>query len=495
MDISIDTFSATRHKGRLWIIPVFEGRTAGAVKSYGLHTSAIRGWGFNGRKNQIHAVRPTKGRQDILLVGAGKVADWTAERARMTIAAALRHDIVRDHTAISAVFIARDLPTTRVAKPELIEALTEAAALSVYRFTKLKGKGETLDSAAPNLQRLTIAVERVSKSDRLHCAQASTMAHWTNWARDLLLQSQSHVTAVTLASIVRHEAARLKKVRCTVLGPREIAARKMGLLVAVNKGSAVPARFIILEYNGGRKGAAPICLVGKGLTYDTGGYNIKPGDSMRGMHMDKGGGVGALASLFAIAEMGLKINAVCLVPATDNCISGAAMVPGDVFVGASGISVEVDNTDAEGRLVLADALAFAERYRPTHIIDVATLTGAAVVALGDQATAVFSNDDHFAEQLLGCAQEAGELAWRMPLWGAYESKLKSTTADVKNIGGRWGGSITAALFLQRFVPNKVKWCHLDIAGRMRAESDQGYYAAGLPYGVGPRMLGRWARSL
>jgi leucyl aminopeptidase len=183
------------------------------------------------------------------------------------------------------------------------------------------------------------------------------------------------------------------------------------------------------------------------------------------------------------------------VPATDNRISGEAMCPGDVYTGVSGISVEIDNTDAEGRLILADALGYATRFKPSHVVDLATLTGAAVVALGDQATALFSNDDRLADQLLRCAREADELVWRLPLWTEYEEKLKSVTADVKNAGGRWAGAITAALFLRKFVPPGVKWCHLDMAGRMKAESDQVYHALGLPYGFGPRLLGRWLRSL
>ena len=192
--------------------------------------------------------------------------------------------------------------------------------------------------------------------------------------------------------------------------------------------------------------------------------------------------------------MGIKKNLVCLVPSTDNRISGSAMVPGDVFTGAGGISVEVDNTDAEGRLVLADTLAYSKRFNPSHIVDMATLTGAAVIALGDQATAMFCTDDRMARQLADYADDAGELLWRLPLWMEYNDKLKSKTADLKNVGDRWGGAITAALFLKRFVPDKVKWCHLDIAGKMAADGDQPYTPAGSGYGFGPRLIARWLRA-
>jgi leucyl aminopeptidase len=287
----------------------------------------------------------------------------------------------------------------------------------------------------------------------------------------------------------------LKGVRCTVLGMKEIAAAKMGLLLAVNQGSTEPPRFVILQYSGGRRGDKPICLIGKGVTFDTGGYNIKTGEGMRGMHMDKGGAIGTLSSFFAAAEMGVKKNLVCLVPATDNRISGTAMVPGDVFRAVNGITVEIGNTDAEGRLILADALAYAKKFEPSHVVDMATLTGAAVVALGDQASALFSNNDAVATQLLKHAEKAGELMWRMPLWSEYDAKLKSATADLCNIGNRWGGAITAALFLQRFVPDGVKWCHIDMAGKMNAESDQPYTPAGSGHGFGPRLIGRWLRSM
>lgn len=494
MNVSLESWTQAKSKSNMWIIPVFSGRVPAAAKRFGFTTAQARAWGFDGAARAVLPVSLAPGGQQALLLGMGVARQLDVESVRRAMALGVAGEFARKTPGATWVIDASDVLESTLDRDTVIEALAESAALSTYAFTSLKRRG-TPEAALPRFpKRLIIGVDRVRQSDRKTFKQAIIMARWTNWARDLLAQSQSHLTAVDLARMARSHAQKFKSVQCRILGQREIAAKKMGLLQAVNQGSTTPARFIVLKYNGGRKSDAPVCLIGKGLTYDTGGYNLKPGESMRGMHMDKGGGVAALSAFFAAVEMGLDVNLVCLVPSTDNRISGSAMVAGDVFVGASGISVEVDNTDAEGRLILADALAYAKQFKPGFIIDMATLTGAAVVAVGDRATAVFCNDDSFAEGLLDSGAKAGELAWRMPLWSAYEDKLKSHTADIKNVGGRWGGAITAALFLRRFVPEGVKWAHLDIAGRTKVESAQGCFAAGTAYGFGPRLLCRWLRT-
>ena len=495
MKVLLDTFRQARGKSSIWLIPVFEGKLAAAAKTYGFDPRSARTWGFEGKTGQSLTIALAKSNRYALLIGAGKLKDFTTEQARCIIGRAVRNGAVQKADKGTVVFAAASLAGTKVAGEALAEALAEGAVLGGYAFTRLRGKGTQPADLPKFPARLIIGLDRLRQVDRRRFNDGLTMAKWTNWGRELLNQSQSHLNAVKLANHARAAAKGLGKVRCTIWGKKEITAARMGLLLAVNQGSTEPPRFIILQYNGGKKTDPPICLIGKGLTYDTGGYNIKGGDGMRGMHMDKGGSIGTLSSFFAVAEMGLKKNVVCLVPSTDNRISGSAMVPGDVFVGASGISVEVDNTDAEGRLVLADALAYSKKFKPSHIIDMATLTGASVIALGDQATAMFCTDDHTAQQLLKHADDAGELLWRMPLWSEYNDKLKSKTADIKNVGNnRWGGAITAALFLKRFVPEKVKWCHLDMAGKMAADSDQAYTPAGSGYGFGPRLIARWLRA-
>lgn len=495
MRVSIESLTSAKAKARAWIVPVFEGRLAETGRTHGLNVTPAKAWGFTGELRQsLPLLEGPRGRL-VLLVGAGRREALTTEAARRILAAGLRHEALLRAVPGVVLFSATDLEGAAASREQLLEALAEAALLASHTFTDLKGRGTARKSLPKFPDRLVLALPRIREADRRRIEQAVIMAEWSNWGRELLAQSQSHITAAELASAARRVAARMRGVRCRVLGPRDLKALKMGLLLAVNQGSTAPARFVELRYSGGRKRGAPVVLIGKGVTYDTGGYNLKPGDGMRGMHMDKGGGVAAMASFFSAVAMRLPLNLVCLMPATDNRISGAAMCPGDVYTGVSGISVEIDNTDAEGRLILADALGYATRFKPSHIVDLATLTGAAVVALGDQATALFSNDDRLADQILRCAREADELVWRLPLWSEYEEKLKSVTADVKNAGGRWAGAITAALFLRKFVPPGVKWCHLDMAGRMKAESDQAYHALGLPYGFGPRLLGRWLRSL
>ncbi len=494
MKLVLETTQQAKRKSNTWLIPVFEGQLAKASKAYGFDLREARAWGFAGETGQSLNLALGRNNQHALLIGAGKTKDFTTEQARKIVSRSIRCDILQQSSPSTVMFAGASLSGAKVATEALVEALAEGAVLGGYAFTQLRGKG-TEASALPQFpKRLIIAVERLRPVDRRRFKDGLTMAKWTNWGRELLNQSQSHVTATKLANTARAAAKGNRKIRCTIWGKKEIAAAKMGLLLAVNQGSTEPPRFIVLQYSGGRKADKPVCLIGKGITYDTGGYNLKMGEGMRGMHMDKGGAIGTLASFFAVAEMGISRNLVCLVPSTDNRISGSAMVCGDVFVAANGISVEVDNTDAEGRLVLADALAYAKKFSPSHIVDMATLTGAAVIALGDQASAMFCTDDAMAGQLSKHAEEAGELLWRLPLWSEYNAKLKSKTADIKNTGGRWGGAITAALFLQRFVPPKVKWCHLDIAGKMSAEDDHAYTPTGSGHGFGPRLIARWLRA-
>ncbi len=495
MNVSLSTLSQASRRAKVWLVPVFEGRVSESAKQFGFDPAEPRAWSFDGQMGRSLTVPLTQRRAFALLVGAGKRASFDCERARQVIANAVRHRSVQKAQAATVLFVATGLDSSRFPREVLAESLAEGAVLGGYAFTQLKAKGTPASKLPSPPRRLVVAFDTVRQRDRERFKDGSIMATWTNWGRDLLNLPQSHLTATRLANVVRRTAAALPtQVKCTVWGPKEIAKARMGLLLAVNKGSTEPPRFITLQYSGGRRGAAPICLVGKGLTYDTGGYNLKPGDSMRGMHMDKGGAIGVLASFFAAVALRVPHNLVCLVPSTDNCISGSAMVPGDVYTGLSEISVEVDNTDAEGRMVLADALAYAKRFKPSHIVDMATLTGAAVVALGDQASAMFCSDDALAGQLLKHADDAGELLWRMPLWEAYEEKLKSKVADIRNVGDRWGGAVTAALFLKRFVPDGVLWCHLDIAGKMSASRDFAYTPSGSGFGFGPRLIARWLRG-
>ena len=250
---------------------------------------------------------------------------------------------------------------------------------------------------------------------------------------------------------------------CEVLGPKEVAKLGMGSFMAVAQGSAEPLRFIVLKYQGGAKSEAPTVLVGKGITFDTGGISIKPAGEMDEMKFDMGGAASVLGVFKSLSTLKPKINVVGLIPTCENMPDGLAVKPGDVVTSMSGQTIEILNTDAEGRLILCDALTYAERFKPRAVIDIATLTGACVIALGAIRSGMFATEDQLAQSLLQAGDEAMDLCWRMPLDDDYADSLKSNFADVANVGGRAGGAITAAKFLHRFT-KKYPWAHLDIAG-------------------------------
>jgi len=253
------------------------------------------------------------------------------------------------------------------------------------------------------------------------------------------------------------------KIKTTVLNESEMKKKKMGSLLSVSRGSQEPAKLIIMEYKGGKKGDSPIVLIGKGLTFDAGGISLKPAVAMDEMKYDMCGGATVFGAIQAVAEMELNLNVVGIVPASENLPDGAANRPGDVVTSMSGTTIEILNTDAEGRLILCDALTYAERFKPAAVVDIATLTGACVIALGAHASGLFSNDDKLAEEILEAGEISGDRAWRMPVWDDYTKQLKSNFADLANIGSKGAGAVTAACFLKHFAKN-FNWAHLDIAG-------------------------------
>jgi leucyl aminopeptidase len=259
------------------------------------------------------------------------------------------------------------------------------------------------------------------------------------------------------------QLGKLDNIKVEVLGPKEVSKLGMGSFMAVARGSEEPLRFIVLHYNGGPRDSAPVVLIGKGITFDTGGISIKPAAEMDEMKYDMCGAASVLGVFRALADLQPEINVIGLIPACENMPDGTAVKPGDVVTSMSGQTIEVLNTDAEGRLVLCDALTYAERFKPSAVVDIATLTGACVVALGGVRTGLFCADDTLAQALLDAGEKSMDLCWRMPLDEEYADGLKSNFADVANIGGRAGGAVTAAKFLQRFASSFV-WAHLDIAG-------------------------------
>ncbi|MDO8659532.1 MAG: M17 family metallopeptidase, partial [Candidatus Parcubacteria bacterium] len=284
------------------------------------------------------------------------------------------------------------------------------------------------------------------------------------------------------------EAVKGLSVTVKVLGEKEMAKLKMGAILAMGRGSDEESKFIIMEYFGGKKNEKPIVLVGKGVTFDTGGINLKPSNGLLGMNMDMSGGASVIHTLVLVAKNKIKKNVIALIPSVENMVSGKSVRPGDVVRSMSGQTIEILNTDAEGRVILADALTYAQKYNPELVVDIATLTGAACVALGERATALFTPDDDLSKVMEKTGEETGDYVWRLPMWEEYENEIKGSLGDWTNIhnkDSRYGGATYGAIFLYQFIKG-FKWAHLDIAPRMTSMS--GEYLAGGALGTPVRLL-------
>lgn len=317
-----------------------------------------------------------------------------------------------------------------------------------------------------------ILVNASGKDVKQGIDRGSIIGEEVNRSRHIATMPGGEMTPEILA---RHAKQSVKglPVKVSVLDEASMKRLKMGGVLGVGKGSEAKPCFIILEYFGAAPKARPVVLIGKGVTFDTGGINLKPSDSILGMNMDMSGGAAVIHALAAAARLKLKKNIIVLVPAVENMPSGSSYRPGDVLRSMSGKTIEVQNTDAEGRIILADALTYARRYKPSLVVDVATLTGAAVVALGERATALFTQDEKLEQLFRHLGEESGDYVWPLPLWDEYDAEIKGTFGDVANVGKtRWGGAITAAAFLKQFVDGAYPWVHLDIAPRMTTLPDE-----------------------
>jgi leucyl aminopeptidase len=355
------------------------------------------------------------------------------------------------------------------------EALVTAAhdATYVYRHTKPSA------SAAPKLTRATLLCARGDEAAVARGLQrGAAIAAGATLAREVANRPGNHCTPTQLAEHAE-ALARDVKLKVEVLGRKEIEKLGMGAFLAVAQGSDEPPRFIVLRYNGAAADAAPVVLVGKGITFDTGGISIKPAAEMDEMKFDMGGAASVLGTFRAVAQLKARINLVGLIPTCENMPGGRAVKPGDVVTSLSGKTVEILNTDAEGRLVLCDALTYSERFKPQAVIDIATLTGACVVALGAHTSGLLGNNDELIGQLLSAGQSADDRAWQLPLFDEYQEQLDSPFADIANIGGPKAGTITAACFLSRFTKN-LNWAHLDIAGTAWTSGGKDKGATGRP---------------
>jgi leucyl aminopeptidase len=338
-----------------------------------------------------------------------------------------------------------------------LRAAVEAVAQATYAYTTTKSKPLPRRAA-----HVTIGVGDVTKVQTAF-AQACACVQGVEFAKEWANRPGNHATPTHLGEAAKSLAKGHPLLQCEVLGPKEVAKLGMGSFMAVAQGSAQPLRFIVLRYSGAAKTAAPTVLVGKGITFDTGGISIKPAPDMDEMKFDMGGAASVLGVFKALGLLKPKINVVGLIPSCENMPDGLAIKPGDVVTSMSGQTIEILNTDAEGRLILCDALTYAERFKPSAVIDIATLTGACVIALGHVRSGLFATQDALASALSAAGEAALDPCWRMPLDDEYAEGLKSNFADMGNIGGRAGGAITAAKFLQKYT-KAYPWAHLDIAG-------------------------------
>ncbi len=314
-----------------------------------------------------------------------------------------------------------------------------------------------------------IIIADASKEVEKSILKGRAIAEEVNKTRTLSNTPGGDMTPQILAKKAK-EAVKNLSVKVIVLGEKEMEKQKMRAILSVGRGSDEESKFIIMEYFGGAKKDKPIVLVGKGVTFDTGGINLKPSNSLLGMNMDMSGGAAVIHTIALVAKMKLKINVVGLIPSVENMASGKSYRPGDVIRSMSGKTIEILNTDAEGRVILADALTYAQKYNPEVVIDVATLTGAACVALGERASAVFTEDDELSKKIENAGERTGDYVWRLPMWEEYENEIKGSLGDWTNIhnkDSRYGGASYAAVFLHQFIKG-FKWAHLDIAPRMTA---------------------------
>ena len=449
------------------IVGVFESRKLSAPAAAldratkGYLSKVVNSGDMDGRAGTVlllHRV-PQTACERVLLVGLGPEKSFDEKAFRNAAGSALRAV-----TATGSSDAELHITALAAGKSSIGWRIAHAATLaieSVYRFEQMKSKQEAPAKALKRLV-LTYAHNSERKAAERGLEQGVALGHGVSLAKDLGNLPGNVCTPAYLAGQARDLAKRYR-MKIKVLETADMEKLGMGSLLSVARGSAEPPKLIVLEYLGGPKNQKPVALVGKGVTFDTGGTSLKPAAEMDEMKFDMSGAGSVLGTLKAIGEMRLPINVIGIIPATENMPGSRATKPGDIVKSMSGQTVEILNTDAEGRLILCDALTYAERYEPSAVIDIATLTGACVIALGHVVSGLFANDENLARDVLAAGDAAQDRAWRLPLHDEYQDQLKSNFADFANIGGRPAGAVTAACYLARFT-KKFKWVHLDVAG-------------------------------
>ncbi len=396
----------------------------------------------------------------ILLVGCGKKEDLGLTQFKQIVTKTIT--CLVDTGVKKALFCLNDLAVKDHDLQQLLHHFVVISEQNQYKFEQLKSKAKTHTHA---LKEINLVIDNTAdkKLSIQTLVQAKSISSGMSLAKDLANLPGNICTPSYLAEQAKQIAKSNKKITCEVLNEKQMTQLNMNALLSVSKGSHEQAKLIVLNYQAGSAKSKPIVLVGKGVTFDSGGISLKPGAGMDEMKYDMCGAASVIGTMKAIAEMGLAINVIGVIPATENLPDGLASKPGDIVTSMSGQTIEILNTDAEGRLILCDALTYSERFEPKYVIDVATLTGACIIALGHHSSALFSNNDKLAKALTSAGVQSNDRVWELPIWEEYHEQLKSNFADIANIGGRSAGSITAACFLAKFA-KKFHWAHLDIAG-------------------------------
>ena len=464
MEFSIKQSSPDKQRSGCVVIGVYEGGKFSAEaqtldKSMSHHLRGLISRGdMNGKIGStlmLHHVDNIAAER-VLLVGLGKADEFAVKQFFDVLRAAL--SALQKTACKDAAFFLTDLPVKGRDEAWNIMQTVLIAAESAYRSDQLKSK----PADASPLRKIVLGCSgKPGSTAQAALNQATAIAHGVKLAKDLGNLPGNICTPTYLANQAK-ALGKAHKFKVTIL--EEGSMRKLGMhsLLSVTRGSRQPAKLITLEYHNGGK-QKPVVLVGKGITFDSGGISLKPGADMDEMKYDMCGAASVLGTMRAIAEIGLKLNVIGVIPSCENMPDGAASKPGDIVKSMSGQTIEILNTDAEGRLILCDALTYSARFKPDTVVDIATLTGACVIALGHVASGLYSNEEKLARDLLDAGDYSYDRAWRLPLWDDYQQQLDSNFADMQNIGGRAGGSITAACFLSRFTKD-YRWAHLDIAG-------------------------------
>jgi leucyl aminopeptidase len=471
------------------VVGVYEGNNLGGGADFidkaldGALTRLVKAGDIKGKQGELTSIYSLGklAADKVIVVGLGKKDELTLEKLRR-----IAGEIARFLKQIKAVRAGVELlgaGVNSISYENAAQALTEGLILGSYTFKKYQAD----DPEGKEVDEVRLVEPDANKSAEVEsgCLSGRVVAEATCKARDMVNEPSNEMTPFRMAEIARRLADE-NGLACRVFEREEMKTLGMGALLGVAQGSEQPPKFIVTSYRGNVKSSRVMGWLGKAITFDSGGISLKPADGMELMKGDMSGGAAVINAIAAVAKLKLKVNVTAVVPATENLPSGKAQKPGDIVKAMNGKTIEVVNTDAEGRLILADALSYAVKEGLNPLIDLATLTGACHVALGEFYSGAFTNNEKWGRKAIDAGEEAGESYWLMPMSDDYRELIKSNVADIKNSGGRWGGAITAAKFLEEFV-NKVPWVHLDIAGTAQTEKERGYIVKGAT-GVGVRTL-------